>query len=231
MVKNHLKRIAAPRTWPIARKAHTFVRKPRPGMHSLEEGLSLETWLKEVLGKVRTRREARYALRQGFVKVNQRVVKDPAFSTGFLDIITLTPTDEHYLIILTPQRKLSARKIRPTMEKLSQIVRKGIVRGGRVQYTTREGYTFLSEKSDYAVGDAVIITLGKPLTIKQAIPLKEGSRVFVTRGENTGLTGRVKAFDGEEVILDTLGGNVRVKRRNILAYEGYPPLEEALNGE
>jgi len=40
-MKNHLKRIATPRTWVIDRKAETFITRPKPGAHSLYFGMSL----------------------------------------------------------------------------------------------------------------------------------------------------------------------------------------------
>jgi len=200
-------------------------------MHRLEEGMSIETWLKEVLGRVRTSREARYTLRQGYIKVNNRVVRDPAFITGFLDIITLTPTDEQYLIILTPQRKLAARRIQPTQQKLSQVKRKVLVRGGRVQYTTREGYTFLTDDVTLRIGDAVIIDLAEKPRIVKRIPLEVGTAVFVTGGENTGLHGTIKELVDSEAIITTSTGDVRVKRENLLAYAGYTPLETVLTQE
>ncbi len=229
MAKAHLKRIAAPRAWPIQRKRSTFIRRPRPGMHSLEHGMSIETWLKEVLHAVRTSREARHALREGLVKVNGRVVKDPAFITGFLDLVTLTPVNEQYLILLTPQGKLAMRKITPTHEKLSTIKRKVLVKGGKYQYTTREGYTFLTDEA-YPVGEAVIINL-ESHTISKTIPLKEGSRAFIISGENIGLAGTVKTIEDGEVIISLPEHDVRVKRENIIPYDGYTPLEEALKQE
>ena len=40
-MKNHLKRIASPRTWLINRKSNTFITRPKPGAHSFEHGISL----------------------------------------------------------------------------------------------------------------------------------------------------------------------------------------------
>ena len=39
--KEHLKRVAAPRTWPITRKTSKWVAKPSPGPHSQEHGMPL----------------------------------------------------------------------------------------------------------------------------------------------------------------------------------------------
>lgn len=36
MVRRHLKRIAAPKTWPIKRKEHKWIVRPTPGPHPLK---------------------------------------------------------------------------------------------------------------------------------------------------------------------------------------------------
>ena len=54
MVKSHLKRIAAPRTWDIDRKTTKFIARPKPGQHTLQLGMPLAVLLKEILKKMKT---------------------------------------------------------------------------------------------------------------------------------------------------------------------------------
>ena len=46
MVRNHIKRLAAPKTWPIHRKAYSWIAKPSSGTHSLDSCVSIGTFLK-----------------------------------------------------------------------------------------------------------------------------------------------------------------------------------------
>ena len=49
MVKNHLKTIAAPKTWPVKRKEKTFILRPQSGPHSLKGAISLNLILIDLL--------------------------------------------------------------------------------------------------------------------------------------------------------------------------------------
>ena len=49
MGKDHLARLAAPKTWHIDRKSTTFITKPVPGPHGLQSGMPVNVILKEIL--------------------------------------------------------------------------------------------------------------------------------------------------------------------------------------
>ena len=61
-MKNHLKRIASPKTWAIARQGATFVVRPNPGAHSLAMGLPLSLILRDLLQLASTMSEAKKIL-------------------------------------------------------------------------------------------------------------------------------------------------------------------------
>ena len=48
-MKNHLKRIAAPKSWLINRKSSTFIVRPNPGAHALDKGLPLGVIIRDNL--------------------------------------------------------------------------------------------------------------------------------------------------------------------------------------
>ena len=85
MAKAHLKRIAVPKTWPILRKTTPFIRRPNPGSQSFMYGMSLSTWLCEILGVATTAKEARTAMRAGSINVNGKKVLsvDESFNIGY----------------------------------------------------------------------------------------------------------------------------------------------------
>ena len=62
MTKNHLKRIASPKTWKIGRKLHTFISRPNPGPHSLPMGMPLNIVLRDLLKFADTSYEVRKIL-------------------------------------------------------------------------------------------------------------------------------------------------------------------------
>ncbi|ERH12010.1 MAG: ribosomal protein S4E, partial [halophilic archaeon J07HB67] len=68
-MSNHQKRLSAPDSWPVERKEETFTVKADAGPHG-ETGVPLLIVLRDVLGYVDSRKEARYALEGGSVLVN-----------------------------------------------------------------------------------------------------------------------------------------------------------------
>ena len=76
MTNNHLKRIKAPRTWQIFRKAYKFISRPNPGGHSYELAVSLNTFLKELAGVSQTTKDTKYLLTHKGVEVNGKRKRD-----------------------------------------------------------------------------------------------------------------------------------------------------------
>ena len=54
MVKNHLSRLNAPKSWPIKRKGIKFITRPGAGAHCLDEGISLSLVIKELMKYAKT---------------------------------------------------------------------------------------------------------------------------------------------------------------------------------
>jgi ribosomal protein S4E len=80
-----LKRKPAPRFWPIHRKEFTWVVKPSPGPHSLQNCLPLAIVLRDILGFAQTRKEAKSIVSQGKVYVDGNW--NVAISTWTLDYV------------------------------------------------------------------------------------------------------------------------------------------------
>ncbi len=226
MAKLHMKRIAAPRTWPILRKERTFIRRPNPGAQSFETGMSINTWLVEVLKVASNSKEARHALKQGKIKVNGKTVKDQNFIVGLLDVISLP--EEHYLILLNDRNKLQAFKIdNYDNKKVSKIKNKTIIKKGKKQYTTLEGYNFLDD-NDYKIGNTVIINL-KDKKIEKASVLEKGKKVYVLKGNSVGKIGTVKEVkDERHVLLDLEGKEILALKESLLIIDDYKVIEELL---
>ena len=57
MTKDHLKRINAPRTWPIKRKGIKFIVRPDPGAHSMDFGIPIIAVLRDMLPYASNKRD------------------------------------------------------------------------------------------------------------------------------------------------------------------------------
>ena len=62
MVKRHLSRLTAPKSWPIKRKSTKWITRPHPGPHTLKNCMSLNIVLKNILKYAKTTKEVKKIL-------------------------------------------------------------------------------------------------------------------------------------------------------------------------
>eukprot|EP00359_Climacostomum_virens_P009530 CAMPEP_0204910768 /NCGR_PEP_ID=MMETSP1397-20131031/9214_1 /ASSEMBLY_ACC=CAM_ASM_000891 /TAXON_ID=49980 /ORGANISM="Climacostomum Climacostomum virens, Strain Stock W-24" /LENGTH=146 /DNA_ID=CAMNT_0052081039 /DNA_START=54 /DNA_END=490 /DNA_ORIENTATION=+ len=99
--KKHLKRINAPSSWMLDKLGGIWAPKPSSGPHKSRESLPLAVLLKNKLKYALSQREVLMIVkdRKGLVKVDGRVRSDHKFPTGFMDVISLESTGEHFRIL------------------------------------------------------------------------------------------------------------------------------------
>jgi small subunit ribosomal protein S4e len=127
---SHLKRINAPRTWPIQRKTTKFVTKPNPGVHKLDEGMPLGVILREMLKLTSTKRQTKLILNAGNILANNQIRKEFSFSVGIMDSLSILPLNKHYRILHNKLGKLSLVEISKdeAEEKTYKIIGKKILK-------------------------------------------------------------------------------------------------------
>ncbi|MEM0230962.1 MAG: 30S ribosomal protein S4e [Candidatus Woesearchaeota archaeon] len=203
-MSKHLKRMAMPSTWPLERKGSKFVTKPNPGPHSLEYGIALNSVLKEMLNYAHTSKEVKSILGNGWITIDGKVRKDLKFPVGLMDVLKNLKSGEAFRMMLNSKGKLELIKIPKSEENIKpcKIIRKQMVKGGKIQITLHDGRNLLTENKEYNVGDSLMIELpsGKPL---QHLTLKKGSFVFITDGKHAGEFGRIVEIIGEKSIQKT----------------------------
>src|SRR3989344_2990930 len=99
-MKNHLKRIASPKTWLLDRKERTFVVRPNPGTHPLRLGVSLGAVLRDMINAASTMREIRKILNAQDVLVDGVKRKDHRFMVGLFDVVSIPSLKSHYRMVL-----------------------------------------------------------------------------------------------------------------------------------
>ena len=105
-MSKHLKRLAAPRSWAIPRKTNVYTTKPRPGAHPIERALPLATVIRDMLKLTETGREARRIIGAGEVHVDGRVVKEPKFAVGFMDVVSVAKLGKAWRVIVDEKARL-----------------------------------------------------------------------------------------------------------------------------
>lgn len=205
MTKNHIKRINAPRRWDVARKSHTFITRPNPG-RDLSLCISLGTVLKELLGKAKTTKEAKYIIHKEQVLVNQKRRYDDKFPVGFMDVVSLPSLNEHYRLLVNQKDRLFLLKINEAESKLklSKIMCIKNLSGEIVQLNCSDGRNFLFKKGDMLLkevkkNDSLLYTLPEQ-EIKSHLKMEKGCLAYLYKGKHVGNLVRVEDFKGENIV-------------------------------
>lgn len=192
MGKNHIKRLAAPKTWPINKKTNIWITKPSPGPHKLSRCFSIETLLKEILKVCRTSKEVKYILTNGLVKIENKVRKSRKFPVGLMDVVTFN--NNSYRILLNKKGKLVPIKIDKKEEniRLRKIIGKTSLKKNKLQINLSDGGNFISDKKDFKINDTLVFVDEK---LKEKLEFKEGYIVYIVGGKQIGKVGIIKKIE------------------------------------
>lgn len=201
MVKQHLKRLATPKTWKIQKKGLTFITRPKPGAHSQRLSLSLSTIMKIMIKCAKTTREVKKMLLASEITVDGKRVKDHRLPVGLMDVISLKPTKENYRIIFNKKGNLSTISIddKEAKSKLSQINGKTILKGGKVQLNLSDSRNIIVEKDEYKVGDSIMFEVPSQ-KITGNFKLDKGAAILLIAGKHIADIGTVEKVGSYAVI-------------------------------
>jgi len=194
-----LKRKPAPRFWPIHRKELTWIVKPSPGPHPLQNCLPLAIVLRDILGFAQTRKEAKNIVSQGKVYVDGKVRREDNFPVGLMDVISITDADKCFCIL--PSKKgliLHPTSKEETSFKLCRIENKTVMKNGHMQLNLHDGSNLLIKVADqknpqediYETLDTLKISLPER-QILEHVKMKENSFAIITGGKNIGKHGKI----------------------------------------
>ncbi|RME31734.1 hypothetical protein D6789_01805 [Candidatus Woesearchaeota archaeon] len=193
-MSRHLKRLTAPRTWPIAPKTTKFVTRPQPGAHAFRNGVPMSILLRDMLGLARTTREVKYILRTQEVLVNGRRVRRPDVLVGLMDVVTFPSTKTSYRILINELEKLYALPItgKEATCTPSKVISKRLLPGGKMQLGFHNSRTLIVEKEaeKVHVGDTMLFTAQGV----NHLPLEKGAAVLLTAGSHVGKCGSLKSL-------------------------------------
>ncbi len=186
-MKKHLKRLPAPRTWTLARKEHVWAYKPRPGPHPTARALPLAHVLRDTLHVADTAREAERVIFARQVLVDARVVTDPKFPLGLMDVLTLAATKANYRVLLDQRGKLTLVPIDAAEAswKLCRVQDRGTVRGGKSQVRLHDGRNLLLPAHEHATGTTLKVGLPEQKVLG-TLPLAQGHIAILTGGQHAG---------------------------------------------
>ncbi|MGZ4901466.1 MAG: 30S ribosomal protein S4e [Halobacteriota archaeon] len=185
----HQKRISAPRSWPIAKKASKWVVASSPGAHS-KQAVPMLIVLRDILGLADNAKEVKRILHKGDAKVNGRVIKDHKAHVGLFDVLSIAGTN--YRMLPNPRGKFELIQISDdeAKSKLARIDDITVLKGSRLQYNLHDGSNLLLQEK-YNTGDSLVLSLPDHHLIER-YERKPGSTAMIVAGKHSGETGIIK---------------------------------------
>tara|TARA_Y100000310_G_scaffold327640_1_gene394322 strand:+ start:1803 stop:2504 length:702 start_codon:yes stop_codon:yes gene_type:complete len=189
MAKSHLKRLNAPKSWPIERKSTKWVSKPRPGGQKLIRTISINTIMKELLKVVNTSKEVKLSLNKGLIKVDGIVRKDIHFPVSVMDVISIK--EDNYRLLINSKGKLFLNPLKKTDAKLKpkKIIGKKVLKGKKLQLNFIDGTNLISKDSKLKVSDTILFDQNKE---KESLNFEKGVLVYLIEGNQIGKVGVLK---------------------------------------
>jgi small subunit ribosomal protein S4e len=191
----HQKRLSVPKSWPVERKTAVFTVKAGAGPHG-EDGVPLLVLLRDVLGYVDSKKEARYAINQGTVLVNGKQVTDERLPIGMFDIVAFEERGEYYRVFPDEGGRLALTPIDADAadSKLGKVENKTTVSGGSTQLNLHDGANLVVEDETYGAGDSVVVD-NETNDIVAHFPFEEGALVTAVRGQHAGEIGTIDEIE------------------------------------
>ncbi|MEK6901176.1 MAG: 30S ribosomal protein S4e [Nanoarchaeota archaeon] len=199
-MKNHLKRIAAPKLWDINRAASIFIVRPKAGAHSLKRGMALGVLLRDTLHIANTLTEVRKLLSANDVRIDGTRRTEYRHVVGLFDILSIPSLKRWYRVLLTAERGIHLQEI-PAGEqaiKVCKVTGKSVLPGGKIQIHLHDGRNVTSSQP-VAVGDSVVITIPKG-EVTEVLPLKPGMLVYIDNGRKVGNVGTLREIKKTQAV-------------------------------
>jgi len=191
-IKKHLKRMNAPSHWMLDKLRGQYAPKPNAGPHKLRECLPLIVLLRNRLKYALNYREVRMIVMQRLVNVDGKVRCDMNYPAGFMDVVSLDKTKEHFRLLYDTKGRFVCHKIHrdEATYKLCKI--KAIKMTGKAipVCVTHDGRTIRFPPPALKLHDSVRFNL-KTGKIDEIIPFATGNVCMINGGNNIGRVGTI----------------------------------------
>ncbi|MCK5107237.1 MAG: hypothetical protein KAQ83_00765 [Nanoarchaeota archaeon] len=215
MTKFGLKRIPSPKTWDIKKKKIRFTTRPLPGPFKFNESLTLTVILRDYLNFVNTMREAKFAVNNNEILINNKRRKDVKNTAGFMDVISFPKMDQYFRLNISKKGKIIIYEIKKTEADLVPSKIKGIKIANKetIQISLAGGKNILTKKKGFKPGDSLILS-AKDNKIIEHIKLEKGAFIILTAGKHVGEQGVIETIEGNNIIFKTKEGTeLETKKR------------------
>ncbi|KAB5594777.1 40S ribosomal protein S4 [Ceratobasidium theobromae] len=209
----------------------TYAPRPSPGPHKLRESLPLTIFLRNRLKYALTQREVVTIVAQRLIKVDGKVRTDATYPAGYMDVITIEKSGEHFRLLYDVKGRFIIHRITPeeAAYKLLKVRKAAVGPRGVPHIITHDGRTIRYPDPLIKVNDTVRFDLatGK---VTGFVKFDTGNLVMVTGGRNMGrvgtITHRERHVGGFDIVhvKDTLERTFATRISNIFVIgEGVKP--------
>ncbi|XP_031516986.1 40S ribosomal protein S4, Y isoform X4 [Papio anubis] len=160
--KKHLKRVAAPKHWMLDKLTGVFAPRPSTGPHKLRECLPLIVFLRNRLKYALTGDEVKKICMQRFIKIDGKVRVDVTYPAGFMDVISIEKTGEHFRLVYDTKGRFAVHRItaEEAKYKLCKVRKITVGTKGIPHLVTHDARTIRYPDPVIKVNDTVRIDLG-----------------------------------------------------------------------
>ena len=207
----YLKRKAMPRSWPIPRKGTAYVIK------GSERTMPLLTIMRDILGVVKTKKEAKNLMNASEIFVDGRPRKEVAYGVNLFSVISLPKIKKFYRLELNKDKLAIVEiKEKESETKPCKIIGKKTLKKNKQQINLIDGRNILTNEK-MKVNDSVIINL-KEIKIVKYLQLEKGAEVIIIGGKNMGSTGKISEI-GEKITVKSGEKMLTIMPKNIYVIE------------
>lgn len=208
-----LKRMPAPKIWPIPRKGYKWIVMTRPGPHSIEKSFPLLIIIRDILKLANNRREAKLILSEGNVKIDGKIRREDDYPVGFMDVIEISGINKTYRLLPIQNKGMTLHPITGEEKefKLCKIINKTTVKKGNLQLNLHDGRNIIVKIADhnhpvedvYSTSDLLKIKIPSS-EILEHLKFREDVLALVTGGKNIGRLGKIVKIKREANISPTI---------------------------
>lgn len=191
-----MKRVALPRAVKVPdRKGYVWAVNPSPGPHPKEQSVPMLVLLRDILGKVKTSREAKKVLSSRLVQVDGVVRTDPGFPVGLMDVVSFPTLDEDYRMVVDWKGRIVPLEIEKekAKKKTLKVVGKQTTVGGKINLSFHDGRNMTGD-NNVKVGDSVTVELPSQ-KLSGHIKLGKGCRCLIMEGKHAGFIVKLKDIE------------------------------------
>jgi len=230
--RKHLKRLAAPKHWMLDKLSGTWAPRPSPGPHKLRECLPLVILIRNRLKYALTGREVTQILMQRLVKVDGKVRTDAGYPAGFMDVVSLEKTNEHFRLLYDTKGRFTVKRISESESsyKLARVKKVYLGKGGIPLATLSDSRTIRYPDPNIKAHDTVKFDL-KTNKITNFVHFEQGNLAMIIGGRNLGRIGvivnRERHLGGFDIVhvKDAAGHSFATRLSNVFVIgRGTKPL-------